>query len=270
MKIVIAIVLLLCASRLTQAIEFVVADPVINDLEISVAASVSGTQNNYYLQGTLRSVDSSKYFGETENGRGSWIDYLSVPDKEFITSNFFLTDVRDASWSGVVKLRYKVDDPIYKGPGNYELKLRRFTGGSSNSAGESNTLVVTLTGVLPVPSPSPAQSPLPSLPPSSPSPSPQASSVPAPSPSPETRSSPSPILTTPLAVTVAGESVIDLSAFGIHSPEASISPSPPDGDVLTLRHERVRIVLLIGGGLLLVAVAGYLIVRRMSSSTRVS
>ena len=244
------------------AVDLTIADPTVAGLEISVNASLSAT-TNYYLQGTLRSQSSSKYFGETQNNRGDWIDYVSSPEKEYVTSNFFVTDVKNASWSGMVKLRFKLDDPTYVGPGPYDLKLRRFTGGSSSSAGDSNTLSVNLTVTLPTPTPSP--SPSPTLAPT-PTPTPQ----PTPSPSPvgagSTLPSPPVQLSSPPPVgTVAGESTeIDLSGFGV-SPSPAEADYPPPAKV-SLNKSRAKTVLLIGSGLLFISLAGFFGYRKYSGT----
>lgn len=245
-------------------LDFTLSNPVVVDTSISVDASMSGTTSNYYLQGTLRSVGSSKYFGATGSSSG-WVDYVSSPEKEFITSNFFQTNVQNASWSGQLKMRYFVDDDNYSGPGPYELKVRRFTGGSTSAAGESNTLIVNLTATLPSPSPSPSPSPTPTPTPIS-SPSTAPSVIPSPVGVGSTRPSPTPRpdLSPPPAGTVAGDSTeIDLSGFGI-------APTPIEDPSLrgdssqgpTLNQSRAKTVILIGSGLILLSIAGFFAYRR--------
>lgn len=243
------------------AIDLTIKDPIVANLEITLNASLSAS-SNYYLQGTLRSQSSSKYFGETQNNKSDWIDYISSPEKEYITSNFFVTDVKNATWSGTLKLRYKTDDPNYLGPGTYDLKLRRFTGNSSSSAGESNTLSVNLTGIIPTPTPSP-----------SPSPSPSPTSPPTPTPTP--RPSPIPSLSPsiyPLASvstgTVAGESTeINLSGFGI-SPSPSLQGQ--SSQVPTLNKSRAKTALLAGSGLILISLASFFGYRKYLKSIIIS
>lgn len=243
-----------------HAIDLSISDPVISNLEVSVIASLSAS-SNYYLQGVLRSQSSSKYFGETQNNRGDWVDYISSPEKEYIASNFFLTNIQNATWSGQLKLRFKTDDPNYFGPGLYDLKVRRFTGSSSSSAGESNTLVINLTAPLLTPTPSPTPTPIPSL---SPSPSmlPSPTPTPTPTPKPSAKPSPSPDLSTTSDGTVAGATTeVDLSGFGV-----VVSPSPIlPGDARQapiLNRSRAKTTLTIGSGLILVSVASFFGYRR--------
>lgn len=244
------LVILSCQS--VSAIDFNIHDPVVSGLEISLIASISAS-SNYYLQGTLRSQSSSKYFSETQNNKGDWIDYISSPEKEYISSNFFVTDVKNATWSGMVKLRFKLDDPNYLGPGAYDLKLRRFTGNSNNSAGDSNTLAINLTVPLPTPTPSPSPTP---------TPTPTSSPTPHPSPSPSPKLSPSPLLSPSPEGEVAGVADIDLSGYG-----ASPSPLPTlQGQSLPaqagsqgpiLNHSRLKTILMIGSGLIILSIAGF-------------
>lgn len=254
-KLWITLVVVLLFPRSVSAVDFSIKDPIVSNLEITVVASLSAT-SNYYLQGLLRSQSSSKYFGETQNNQSGWVDYISSPEKEYITSNFYLTEIKDATWSGTLKLRFKTDDPNYLGPGVYDLKLRRFTGNSSSSAGESNTLTINLAAAVPTPIPSPSPSPSPS-----PTPTPTSTQVPSSSPvgAESSRPLPSAQLSPPPVGSVAGESIeIDLSGFGV-----SPSPNPAlDGlDKLStkpsLNRSRAKTVILLGSGLTIISAASF-------------
>lgn len=235
------------------AVELTIFDPIILDTNISVTASLSAT-SNYYLQGVIRSTSSSKYFGETQNNSNNWIDYISSPEKEYITSNFFVTTVENASWSGNLNMRFKLDDPYYLGPGSYEIKLRRFTGNSTSPAGESNTLLVNLTTATPTPTPSPTPTP---------TPSPSSTSTPSPSPShtPSLSPLPSPSLASSPTGTVAGEMIeINLTGFGVATPAPTPSSTP--ASTPTLNSSRAKNVVLMGSGLVTISLAGYLGMRK--------
>lgn len=238
-----------------RAVELTIFDPVVSDTSLTLTASLSAT-SNYYLQGAIRSSSSSKYFGETQNLTNNWIDYISSPEKEYITSNFFYTTIDNATWSGMLNLRFKLDDPNYFGPGSYEVKLRRFTGNSTSPAGESNTLTINLTAATPTPTPSPTIAPTPTPTPS-PSPSPVRSPSPTPIPSPTL---PAEAISEGESGTVAGEMIaIDLSNFGIATPSASPMPSPL---VPTLNQSRAKNVILMGTGLIILSLASFLGVRQ--------
>ncbi|MEI6690870.1 MAG: hypothetical protein WCL07_03930 [bacterium] len=239
-----------------SALSLTIANPQIESNLITIDASLSATTSNYYLQGIIRVSDSIKYFGETMGSQGTYLDYVSSPDKDYISTNFISTNVQNASWSGQLKMRYKVDDPLYLGPGTYELKLRRFTGASSNSAGESNTLIINLPLLLPTPIPSPSPVPTPSPSPSLlPSPSPSISNSPNPSvksvaPSP----SPSPAILLQQAAIVQGVATIS----------ASTTPSPPTSHEtqLAVNNTRLKVVLGVGAGFVSICSAAYLYLRK--------
>jgi hypothetical protein len=153
------IIFYIAALRIGSAViaaDFSISNPEINGQEISFDASLSDVtitncpDNRCYLLGVLRSVSSSKYFGETLNTSNNWVDYISSPDTEYIKANFYTADIQMSSWSAKLKMRFKTDDSNYQGPGNYDLKLRRYTGKSSTSFAESNnTLTIALTACTP-------------------------------------------------------------------------------------------------------------------------
>jgi len=157
----------------SAVVDFTISLPEVNGQEISFDATLSGItstncpDNRCYFHGTLRSVASSKYFGETANASNNWVDYVSSPDTEYIKANYYAADIQACSWFARLKMRFKIDDPNYQGPGNYDLKLRRYTGKSSNFSAESNTLNISLTALIPTPTstltpvPTPTASPAP-------------------------------------------------------------------------------------------------------------
>ena len=246
---------------LAVPIGLTIGNPVISNDLLTFEASLSGATSNYYLQGLLRSASSSKYFGETLGSQGSYLDYIGSPEKELITSSFFVTSVFEASWSGKLAMRYKVDDPLYTGPGSYELKLRRFTGGSNTAAGESNTLMVNLS--LPLPTPTPTITPT-STP--TPSPSPTPPSTPMPSPSPATSAQPL-VVPTPSLAASPREATVAGVATSLPEPSPSPSLSPATSvQPLVVPPTRLKVVLGIGAGLLSLTTAIYFGVRKFQDS----
>src|SRR3989344_2319879 len=182
------------------AIQFLLFDPIISGLELSLTASISGltstscsTENKCFLQGTLRSVGAAKYFGQTQNNINSWIDYIGSPELEYIQSTFFQFQPEVGSWSGQLKMRYSPSDDEYKGPGDYEIKFKRFSGKSVSSSGESNTLVMSLTTAIPTPTPTaiPTSTSTP-IPTPTPTAIPTSTSTPIPTPPPTATETPSP------------------------------------------------------------------------------
>lgn len=244
---------------------FTIGDASVTDTEMIMTATVSGltasscdSGGRCYFQGTLRAVGTTPYFGATKNNVDTWVDYVTEPAVDYITSTFFSFTPVEASWSGKVQMRYAADDQEYAGPGEYELKLRRYTGKSTSASGDSNTLTVSLSASLPSPSLAPSPTPAPT-----PTPTPTSTSTPAPTPtpapsplaSPKPSEGGSPNLAISSPGTVAGVADIDLAGFGA-SPLATPSPTPilapqPSG-------ERVKNTVAIGSGLVISSLAGFL------------
>lgn len=198
-----ALLFLFSTTPIFAAIQFNIDNAVLStNTEISLTASISGlitsscsTEGKCYLQGTLREP-TKNYFGQTLNKVDTWVDYVFQPELEYIQSTFYSFQPDSGSWSGQLKMRFSTQDSEYKGPGNYELKLRRFSGNSKSSSGDSNTLTVVLTATLPTPTPTPTPIPTPTP---TPTPTPNPTPRPTPTPAPTPKPSPSP---TPVTVTV--------------------------------------------------------------------
>lgn len=179
-----------------------ISDQIISGTEISFNASISAlttsscatSDGRCFLQGTLRQ-GSGNQFGQTQNNSGSWVDYVSSPETEYIQSTFFSFQPVAGTWSGQLKMRFSTSDPLYKGPGSYELKLQRFSGNSkSGPSGESSSLVINLDIALPTPTPTSAPTPIPTpTPPANPTPTPILKPTPTSKPSPTPKSSPTPL-----------------------------------------------------------------------------
>lgn len=233
--------LFLLGTFLIHALEFSIFNPVIAEPEITFQASISGItasscpESKCYLQAVLRSSDGSHYFASTQNNSGSWIGYLSSPQPDFIKSNFLFIEPQQSSWSGIIKLSFTPADDEYSGPGSYELKVRRFTGNSSSSAGESNTISINLTSLTPTPSPTPSPTPTPSP---SPTPTPTKTLTPTKTPTPSPTKTPAKTPTpTPepslvLGASASADLLVDTPTPSL-SPSPSADPSPPSPAFIT-------------------------------------
>lgn len=152
----------------------------------SVDAEITGaaTGSSYYVQAMFTKPDPTGYFGFTWSQKGEWFKYVSSPDEEFIKSNFPILE------TGVVKtflLKPDTGSSKYSGPGDYYLKLKRYTGESSSGT-FSDTLTVSLTdsSASPEAASTPASTQTPTTTPtatpaqSSPTPTPTLTSTPTP------------------------------------------------------------------------------------------
>jgi hypothetical protein len=255
-----AAILFIYSFSRAHAIDFTIHDATVSANTISLTTELTNAtttncpDNNCYLQGTLRSVTSSKFFGETLNNIGTWVDYVTSPDPDFVKSNLYQIVIQNSGWQGIINMLFKLDDANYYGPGDYELTLNRYTGKSTTgSNAKSNTLNIHLAETMPSPSPSPTpspSSPLPATPTSTPTPTP----TPTPKPSIKPSPSPSPPKEEDREGTVAGVTTeINLSGFGVSpSPKPSVEAVKP-----TLNRSRAKTALLVGLGLVLVSVASF-------------
>ncbi len=150
------------------------------DALISGAASASA----YFVQAMFTPLDSNNYFGFTWSQKGEWFKYISSPDKEYIKSDFSVLE------TGITKkflVKPDTDSPKYTGPGQYLLKLKRYTGESQSGTYSDNSLTVTLSDSTPIQEAIPTESSTPtptSTPTSSPSPTLTPTKTPTPTPTP--------------------------------------------------------------------------------------
>lgn len=194
-------------------------DVVIHGLASSSAA---------YLQGVYTHPDSPHYFGQTWSAKGEWVKYLSSPEKDFIKENFPKVENDHLI---TILIKPDIEDIDYKGPGEYLFKLRRYTGESSSSAGDSNVLTVNLTDSLITTTPTPSAvidtvTPTATIPTST--------DTPTPTPSPRPSSTSTPTLTPkPTLPTTKPSSVITPSTK-IPPPKVSdITPSLQNDDSIS-------------------------------------
>lgn len=148
--------LLIFPSRALAAIELTANIKESDGETITLEVNLTGTSNSYYLQGLFTKPGKTDYFGYTQNHQADWFLVDATPSKEFITSNFFKTEPNNDSWSDELKVKNDPENKNYKDSGEYELKIRRYTGNSTSHTGGEVVVITSLDYVLPTPSPSPA------------------------------------------------------------------------------------------------------------------
>ena len=129
----------------------------LSDQPFAITASVSGaTAGTNYLRIDLYKDGTSNYFGETYNG-SSW--YSGGEG-----SSYFPITI-DSSKNGFGTFQGRVGNPNsndYPGPGNYKLKIRRYTSSGSLASSDTQTPVdVNITYAAPTSSPTPTVTPAP-------------------------------------------------------------------------------------------------------------
>ncbi|HUC94980.1 MAG TPA: hypothetical protein VMR19_03210 [Candidatus Saccharimonadales bacterium] len=149
---------LVFCSVAKATIVFSISNPVVDaDDQLEIDASISGlissscSTGGCYLQAELQSAGG--YFGYTYNNSGEFVDYFKSPGStDEIKSKLFNFIPVTGAWSGKLKAKNNPQNSNYYGPGNYLLTFRRFSGNSTSpTSGDSNSLSVSLTAVLPTP-----------------------------------------------------------------------------------------------------------------------
>lgn len=259
----------MCCARPAFAVNVsILTSPVsVGDEKFSFTVKVVGASaGTNFLRADLYKEGTKNYFGETDNGQ-AW--YFGSDGKQY----FPLTVV--SGIDSIATLSARIGDPTitdYPGPGQYQLRVRRYTSSGNQGSEDPSPVAILLTKTWPSPSPSlsPTPTPTPSVAPTVvPTATPTTTPTPAPTPtvkpSPKPSTMPSPSLIPDAVGTVAGETTsIDLSAFGEPSPTPSV---PSVGNHRpTLNYRRVKVVLLTGTGLLIFSLVLFLIWRRQKKS----
>lgn len=251
------------------AIEFTISNPVNSNGEISVDVSLTGLTSQSclngkcYLQGVFQKSSGENYFGFTQNNSGDWYKYDSSPSVDFILSTFYVFEPVNGTWAGNVKIKNDNESTSYTGPGDYSLKLKRYSGKTTSSSGDSNILTINLTD----PTPTPPPSPTPTL---TPSPSPTATPTPTKTSTPTPTATPTPTKTpTP----TAAKSFSEEPVLGVQESTTETSPSgvlesssTQSGKFAGFLKKNLLPLLLIIVGLALLGSAGFLLVRERLSS----
>jgi len=207
----------------SAAISLTISNVEKSDSFYSVEALVSGlaSSSSCFVQTVLTAPGDPHYFGKMWSQKGEWINYISSPEKEFITENFIKLE-NDQK----IKILFTndPDDSDYLGPGTYILKLKRYTGNSTSSAGESdNTLSVEISEVVVTPT-------------DTPTPTPTSTNTPTATPT----SSPTPTPTnTPTPIKTPTKATIKITPAPTSTPKISSVSSSLTPDVLGIATESV-------------------------------
>lgn len=183
------VIFFLSAPLARASVMFALSSPEVVDKEISFTATLAdvSTQScptgKCYFQGMITKKDKNEYFGFTKNNVGELKAYVSSPNAQFVKENFLYCEPVEGKCELAVKMNFNHDDPKYAGPGEYSVKMKRYTGESETGSGTfaTNELNISLSVATPAPSPTPSPTPT-STPSPTPSASPTISATPSPSP----------------------------------------------------------------------------------------
>lgn len=112
-----------------------------SDQSFSVKISLilpSNPDTIYYLKGAFKKSDGTRYLGLTKKG-SDWIEY----GDDYTDQNKITTDGA-GQWSGDLEVKPDIYDNDYKGSGEYNFKVGRYTSGGSGPSW-SNDVSLTLT-----------------------------------------------------------------------------------------------------------------------------
>jgi hypothetical protein len=239
-----------------SAINLTISNPIVSNDEVAIKVDISGLTSSScpltkcYFQGMFtKTVSPAHYFGFTKNnyGDGDWYKYFWSPSKEEIQSTYFYFVPENGNWSGLLNVKNDPSDPDYVGPGDYLLRIRRYTGNSDNgpTSEESNDLPIQLTYVIPTSTPT--DTPV-STPTSTPTPNPTTAPTKTPTPTPTKSPTPKPTSTSSPTPT-SGELVLGIQNSSptpvASSEEATTSKNFPIFPVILI----VTGFFCIGGGI---------------------
>lgn len=235
----------------------------------TVSVSASSLQSNpQYLQLALTSVNPpTNLFGITVNSVGDPYIYKSSPTFSDLETTFYKFSHENGSWSGQISGKIDISDKGYIGPGQYNLRLYKYTISSTGNVSSSPyatwsspmtinvsispTPTSTLT-TTPSPTPVPTTATTPTPKPATPKPS---------TPKPTVASTPTP---TPKATAISislgrgldsSESSKDI--LGSKSAVAAIKPSPkPQTKTLVASENNISKILIGLGAIILLSGVG--------------
>jgi hypothetical protein len=153
-----------------------------SEMEIDITFVCNGCSDSY-IRGVFYPSGTS-YFGFTQNKEGIWTNASGSKCMEYY--KIAQSDLVEGSWSGKLKLKPDLASSFYIGPGEYFLKVGRYTSscGSPTWSGETTMIIMG-----PSPTYTPTQTPIPT---SSPIPMPSTSPTQAPTNMPTRTKTPTP------------------------------------------------------------------------------
>jgi len=126
-----------------------------NSFTVNASLINAPTDRIYYLRAAFFESGKTNYFGYTYNHLGQW---HNSPGN---TTQFLqITTNSEGFWSGQLQAKADLDSSYFKGAGEYQFKLGRYTEGGSLSWSD-NIVSININYTSPSPDPSPSPSPSP-------------------------------------------------------------------------------------------------------------
>lgn len=174
------------------------------DLNLDVSLTCSNCGDSY-LRGVFFET-SDNYFGLTQNNSGDWVGTSSDRTKYFKVAK---EELINNSWNGKLSFKIDIDNPYYKGSGNYSVKIGRYTSSSGSSATWSDSYFISVVGPTPTPTSTPTPTPTPTSTPT-PTPTPTVKPTSTPTSTPKPTNSPTPTPTVKASPSASPEATVNL------------------------------------------------------------
>lgn len=114
------------------------------EAEISVLFSCPTCTTDSFLRAVFY-VSGTSYFGYTQKNDGTWVNVPGGSCTQYY--KILPSDMsQEGTWSGVLKVKPDIQNAYYQGPGEYLLKIGRYTPSCSSASIWSNDVTVAITG----------------------------------------------------------------------------------------------------------------------------
>jgi hypothetical protein len=188
------------------------------EFEVDIELTGAQTNSTNYLRGAFAHENSStSYFGWTysyrkESSSSEWYEGNPLDAKKFSAIDINA----EGKWSGKLKVKPNLQDSAFKGKGNYNFKVGRYTE-SGNGPDWSNTMSVFIHAPDPTPTPTVTHTPTPTptkVPTSTPTLTPTRTPTPTKVPTPTKSPTPKPTSTKTVASPTSKSKPLALDANG--------------------------------------------------------
>jgi len=128
------------------------------ETEVTVVYSCPSCTTDFYLRAVFFAAGSTGYFGYEKDNNGTWV---SAPGSQ--CTQYYKVAVSDISpegtWSGMLAVRADTGSSYYKGPGEYQFKVGRYTPSCSSASVWSPEYTIAVTGPTATPTGEPTNTP---------------------------------------------------------------------------------------------------------------
>lgn len=210
------------------------------EFNVTISGASVGTN---YLRTSIFTPDTTNYFGYTYNGS----DFYNGSD---YSQYLPVTINSEGSGSATVKAKIDPTSSYFKGPGDYYLKIRRYTSASYNSASNIVTVAINYSNITPTQTPTPTPTPT-STP--TPTPTPTQTATPTKTPTPTKRPTSTPTKSTSQNTSSSSANPNLILPSSILGASVSASPTPSPTKTENNSFSFLNLVFIAGGIILILS-----------------